>query len=57
MTQGNQLDHSLTQRLIKRFFDNTLDSSVFSLLQSPFFCAELVEGVILSHFYSLSFFI
>ena len=32
---------------------NMLDSSLFSLLLST--CAEQVEGVILSHFYSLSF--
>ena len=37
---------------------NMLDSSVFSLLLSTcFFCAEQVEGVILSHIYSLGFII
>ena len=35
---------------------NMLDSSFFSLLLSTcFFCTELVEGVILSHFYFLGF--
>ena len=34
------------------------DSSMFSLLLSTcFFCAEQVEGVILSHFYCLGFII
>ena len=32
-----------------------LDSSMFSLLLSTCFCPELVEGVILSNFYSLGF--
>ena len=57
MTQGYQLDHSLSKRLSKHFFDNVLPEHVglimFSLLLST--CAEQVERVILSHFYSLSF--
>ena len=60
MTQGYELDHSLSQGLLKHFFDNVLLEHVglvcvLTLAVHLFFCAEQVEGVILSHFYSLSF--
>ena len=39
------------------FYKNVVDYPMFPLLLSTwFFGAEQVEGVILSHFYSLSFF-
>ena len=62
MTQGYQLDHSLSQRLLKHFFDNVLLEHVVLICVLPHavhlvFCAEQVEGVILSHFYSLGFII
>ena len=54
MTQGYQLDHSL----LKHFFDNVLLKHVglicvLTLAVHVFCSAEKVEGVILSHFYSL----
>ena len=62
MTQGYQLDHSnsISQRLLKHFFDNVLLEHVGLICVLPlavrlFFCAyaEQVEGVILRHFYFL----
>ena len=58
MTQDNQLDLSLSQRLLKHFFDNVLHEHVGLIWVLPlavhlFFCAE--QGVILSNFYSLGF--
>ena len=60
MTQGYQLDHSLSQRLFKHFFDNVLLEHVGLIHVLPlavhlFFCAEKVEVVVLSHFYSLGY--
>ena len=51
----------LSQRLFKHFFDNVLIEHVGFIHVSPLtvhlFCSEQVEGVILSHFYSLGFII
>ena len=58
MTQGYQLDHSQSQRLLKHFFNNVLLEHVGLICVLPlavhlFVCAEQVGGVILSHVYSL----
>ena len=60
MDCGYQLDHSLSQRLLKHLLDNVLLEHVRLICVLPlavhlFF--EQVEGVILSHFYSLGFII
>ena len=56
MTQGYQPDHSVSQRLLKHFFENVFLDHVGLIHVLPvFFCAEQVEGVILSPFYSLGF--
>ena len=53
-----QLEGQLSQRLLKHFFDNCLHEHVGLIHVLPpavhlfFFCAEQVEGVILSHFYT-----
>ena len=57
MTQGYHLDLSLSQRVLKHFFDDALLEhvgliSVLPLAVHLFFGAKLIEGVILSHFYS-----
>ena len=62
MTEGYHLGHSISQRLLKYFFDNVLFEHVGLIHVLPlavhlFFCAEQVEGVVLSHFYSLGFII
>ena len=62
MTQCYQLDHALSERLLKHFFDNVFLEHVglirvFPLAVHLFFCTEQVEGVILSPFYSLGFII
>ena len=44
------LNHLIPLRLFKSFFDNVLPLSVHLII-----LPEQVEGVILSHFYSLSF--
>ena len=56
MTQGYQLDHSLSQGLLKHktFFDNVLLehvrlTGVLPLAVHLFLCVVQVEGVILSH--------
>ena len=52
MTQGYQLDHSLSQRLLKHFFDNVLLEYVglIHVLPLAVHLAEQVEGVILINF-------
>ena len=61
MTQPGLPTHSLSQRLLKHFFDNVLLEHVGLIRLLPlavqlfFFCSEQVEGVILSNFYSLGF--
>ena len=55
MTQGYQLDHSLSQRLLKHFFDNVLLEHIGLVHVLPLaiflvFYAEQVEGVILINF-------
>ena len=62
MTQCYQLDHSLSQRLLKNFFDNVLIEHVGLIRVLPHavhldLFAEQEEGVILSHSYSLGFII
>ena len=58
MTQVYQLDHLLSLRLLKHFFDNVLLEHVGLFCVLPlavhlFFCLEQLEGVILSNFYLL----
>ena len=53
MTQGYKLDHSISPRLLK----HVGLIHVLPLAVHLCFCAEEVEGVILSHFYSLGFII
>ena len=56
MTQGYELNHSISQRLLKYFFEHVGLIHVLPLaVHLFFFCAEQVEGVILSHFYTLGF--
>ena len=60
MTQNYHLDHLLSLRLLKSFFDNVLLEHVGLPHVLPFVVyldAEQVEGVNMSHFYFLSFFI
>ena len=58
MTKGYQLDHLLTiTQTLKAFFDNVFleHGGLPHVIPLSLSCAEQVEGVILSHFYSLSF--
>ena len=61
--QGYQLDHSLSRRLLKHFFDNVLLEHGGLICVLPlavhlfFFYTEQVRGVIISQFYSLGFII
>ena len=60
MTKSYQLDQSLELGLVKSVFDNVLLEHgglphVLPLAVHLIFLPEQVEGVILSHFYSLSF--
>ena len=53
MTQGYQLDHSLSKRLDNVLLENVGLTRVLPLTAYRFLCAEQVKGVILSHFCSL----
>ena len=53
MTQGYQRDHSLSQRVLKHFFENVLLEHVGLICVLPLAVhLDQLEGVILSHFYS-----
>ena len=54
MTQGYQLDHSLSQRILKHLFDNVPLEHVGLINVLPL-AVQQVEGEILSHLYSLTF--